>query len=341
MLVIGLVLALGLPAATVGVRHVQGEGDSPGPGHLAPDHSISALPATATVTPGSSGSASPVVTDQKAKKPGKRKPARRPAVKPPVKPSPAFPDATNTGVPRGTRLTRYTGDCVIWRANTVIDAKDVRCQLIVVAPGVRITRSRVDGGVDLEGKGSLVISDSEIIAPPDGTGVGDWNFTVLRSNLWGGKRQVNCYDNCVVRDSWIHGTRFTGATHSGGMRAGMHTTYVHNTVVCDSPDSPQDGGCSADITMYGDFSTVHDVRIEHNLFKATPGGFCAYGGSTPGKPYPDAHHVVFVDNVFEKAGRPCGIWGAIRDFDIHAPGNGWSGNVWSDGRPVPAPQTLS
>src|SRR5512141_3219609 len=102
--------------------------------------------------------------------------------------------------------------------------------------------------------------------------------------------------------------------------------------VCVSTDSPQVGGCSACIKMYWVFSSVQYVRIEHNLLRASPGGFCAYGGSAPGKAYPNVHHVVFADNVFEKTGRPCGIWGAVRDFDLRAPGNRWSGNMWSDGR---------
>ena len=40
-----------------------------------------------------------------------------------------WPDETNTGVPAGTTLTKYTGPCEITQKNTVIDAKTVNCAL--------------------------------------------------------------------------------------------------------------------------------------------------------------------------------------------------------------------
>jgi hypothetical protein len=118
---------------------------------------------------------------------------------------------------------------------------------------------------------------------------------------------------------------------------GEKATIRHNTILCDAPDVPPDAGCSADLTGYGDFGPVQNNLIEANLFKSTTGGFCAYGGSSGGKPYSDAaNNIIFKDNVFEhgSGGRPCGFWGAITDFNPSAPGNKWSGNRWEDGRPI-------
>ncbi|MBK6849442.1 MAG: hypothetical protein IPG96_18595 [Proteobacteria bacterium] len=104
-------------------------------------------------------------------------------------------------------------------------------------------------------------------------------------------------------------------------------------------DFPPDGGCSADLTGYGDFTTIHDNLIEKNLFKATTGGFCAYGGSSASKPYPNAYNIVFKDNVFERAAAPqhppsCGYYGTISDFNVNAPGNVWTNNAFDNGIPA-------
>src|ERR1700710_2429307 len=66
-----------------------------------------------------------------------------------VAPPGAFPDATNTGVPPGTRLTTYTGPCQL-PPGTTIDAKIINCLHTAVqamGPGVTITRSQVNGRV--------------------------------------------------------------------------------------------------------------------------------------------------------------------------------------------------
>lgn len=244
-----------------------------------------------------------------------------------------FPDSTSTGVPAGTSLTPYTGPCTITKAGSVISGKNVSCGLIVRASDVIIRNSKLSGvTVPIDSGGSVMVLDSDIVVAPNETGIGDVNFVLERSDVSGGNRGVYCYDNCTVRDSYIHGTRYTGDAHASAMRAGQRTLFEGNTVVCDAPDNDAGGGCSANITMYGDYSTVHHVTIDGNLFKATTGGFCGYGGSSKSKPYPNAHHVVYTNNVFERGkGGKCGYWGAVTDFSRTAEGNVWSGNTWDDG----------
>ena len=58
------------------------------------------------------------------------------------RPRPAFPDASNTGVPAGTTLTAYTGPSTISTPNTVIDGKTMGC-INVTAGGVIIRNSRI------------------------------------------------------------------------------------------------------------------------------------------------------------------------------------------------------
>lgn len=278
-------------------------------------------------------------------------PTPQPSPTPTPSPSPTapvWPGAANTGVPDGTILTAYTGPCTVTVANTVIDAKTVNCTLSIRAANVIITRSRINGRVENGSASnpgrSFTIRDSEVIAAPGNTGVGESFFTVERVEIRGGNRGLHCYQTCTVRDSWIHGNRITSGDHASGARMGMNGTFIHNTIVCDVANDNAGGGCSADLTGYPDFSPIHHNLIENNLFQATTGGFCAYGGATSGKPFSsdpaNATFIVFRGNVFQR-GQPgnqglrrCGFWGAITDFAPGRTGNQWVGNTYDDGTPL-------
>jgi len=259
-----------------------------------------------------------------------------------------WPGALNTGVPRGTELGKYTGPCVITVDGTVIDAKAVDCDLQIRAAGVRILRSRITGSVstDEDSTGfSFEISDSEVDAGQRAaTGIGAVDFAATRVHVVGGNRSIHCWHDCTVTDSYVHG-QFrdpTGTFHESGMRMGQSAVFRHNTVVCDAPDVPPDGGCSADLTGYGDFGPVQNNTIDRNLFGATTGGYCTYGGSTTGKPYSGAtHHIVFTDNVWQRGTRQsdhgtyvCGYYGSNTSFDPDRPGNVWTNNTFDDGARV-------
>lgn len=246
-------------------------------------------------------------------------------------------------MPEGVRLSPYTGPCTITTAGTVIDGKTVNCALKIRAADVTIRNSVVNGTVyndeDSDGLGFEIIDSEVRIGNRGGTGIGNVGFTVVRVEVTGGNRSINCWRDCTVRDSFVHGqfTDLTGVAHESGIRMGSGGVIRHNTITCDAPDVPPDAGCSAGLTGYGDFAPVRDNLIERNVFLTTTGGACAYGGSSAGKAYPDADHIRFVDNVFQRtAARPhCGYWFPIASFDTSAPGNVWRGNVWSDGGVVP------
>jgi hypothetical protein len=265
-------------------------------------------------------------------------------------PPPAYPDANCTGVPTGVTLSAYTGSCTITSNNFVIDSKTVNCNLKIQATGVVVKNSYINGNViNAEGSNtSFTVTDSFINSTPNGPagtagvdGVGADNFTVLRTEVIGGNRGIYCRRNCTVQDSWVHGATIasTSPLHASGARASQGSTFLHNTLLCEAIPNASDGGCSADLTMYGDFEPVQNVHVENNLFKAnnTGNGFCAYGGSSPGKPYSDqASNIVYINNVFE--GGPngkCGAYGPIFHFDINRPGNQWTNNKFDNGTIVP------
>ncbi len=260
-----------------------------------------------------------------------------------------FPGPNNTGVPSGTTLTAYTGPCTITAANTVIDAKTINCDIAVRAANVTISRSKVNGviesGSDTSKNYSFTVTDSEIDASPNSvraaTAVGEINFTVIRSHIYGGNRGAHCYNTCRITDSYFHGqdTDVTGVWHESGVRMGQFSTIRHNTIICDAPDVPPDAGCSASLTGYGDFTAITNNTIENNLFPPSTGGYCAYGGSSLSKPFSaGTRDIIFRNNVFMKgtSRNGCAAYGPITSFDEAAPGNIWSNNVWDTGGQIPA-----
>lgn len=255
----------------------------------------------------------------------------------------SFPSAATTGVPEGVTLTRYTGTCEIWMPDVVIDAKIINCDnMRVLAPGLAITNSIINGRIYNDDNGSFSMTDSEVRAPlSTGTGVGHSNFVLTRVEVTGGSRSVNC-GACTVQDSYLHGqyTDLRGIDHESAIRMGADSNILRNTITCDAQPVPPDAGCSAALTGYGDFGVVERNTIDGNLIDGGPAGsvgFCAYGGSTPGKPFSEGvNNIRFTNNVFMRgpSGR-CGFWGPIIAFDSAAPGNVWSNNTWDDGTPVP------
>ena len=279
-----------------------------------------------------------------------------------------FPTVETTGVPEGVTLTPYTGPLTITASGTTtIDGKEigspsspVTLEIAESAGVVNITNSRVWGNVNIwcssasTGAGAPVVhcpsttpylnmTDSEVQqqnAMLD-AGVGYENFSLLRVEINGGRRSFNCETDAIIKDSLMHGIADdpTGVAHQSTGRMSQGCSFIGNTFECAANDYPPDAGCSADVTGYGDFETVADNLVQGNLFKATKGGFCAYGGSSASKPYSNAHDIRFIDNTFERRDDTgqCGFYGTISDFDSSAPGNVWSGNVWADdGTPVPS-----
>lgn len=286
-------------------------------------------------------------------------PTTTPSTTPPTSPAPstgAFPNGSNTGVPAGVSLSDYSGPMTIKTNGTVIDGKSIVGDLRIQAKNVVVKNSVIKGDVriDSEDTGySFAISDSNIYAGRalgqdafDGTGIGARDFTATGVNVQGGKRSINCFTNCTIRDSYVHDqtTDNTGVEHESAIRMGSNSTLVHNTLLCNAPDVAPEAGCSGDLTGYGDFAPVKNNLIQNNLFKATTGATCAYGGSSGGKPFSaSASNIRFIDNVFERGNRKsdhgtyiCGYYATVLDFNKSAPGNVFTGNKFDDGAAVSA-----
>ncbi len=257
-------------------------------------------------------------------------------------PSGRWPDAGNTGVPTGTALTPYTGPCSIRTANTVIDAKVVNCDgMLLYAPGLTIRNSRVNSAIMTNGdNASMSVTDSEIHAGQTSWGALSFNnLVVVRTEITGGQHSVLCGDNCRIEDSWLHDqwNDPNASFHNNAFisNGGGNATLRHNTLHCTPTNNSNDGGCTADASIFGDFSPLANFTFENNLFKATHGGYCGTFGVNPSKPFgSNPKGIVVRGNVFERgSGGKCGFYGAVTSFQS-GNGNVWSGNTWDNGATI-------
>ena len=251
-----------------------------------------------------------------------------------------FPGPGNAGVPAGTALTAYSGSLRITTPNTVIDAKSITGRLVIATSGVTITRSRISNGIENAGGSRFTVTDSLILgATPDDKALDTDHFTAERNEIKGGNSGGWCND-CVVRNNWIHNDIRLASNdphHLSAYRMDQNGQFLHNTLACESAPTPAGGGCSGNLTGYGDFQTVQNNLIANNLFVASTNiSFCSYGGNSGGKPYPNGNNVVFRDNMFQRGSNgKCGAYDPIGDFDPNQPGNSALNNLWDDGSRLP------
>lgn len=264
----------------------------------------------------------------------------------PTPPPPsAWPGPDNTGVPAGTGLTPYTGPCTITSARTLsaVDATGACDALVINTTGVIIEKSLVPAvqSIFQDGGSSVTITDSDVRAGDTSTGaVWGYNITARRLDVTGGQHSFQCNDNCEVTDSWLHDqyNPDSESYHNNAFisNGGENMVIRHNTLQCTSILNRNDGGCTADISLFGDFGPIDNVVVDNNFLRANSSSisYCAYGGGTASKPY-KATNVRFTDNVFERGtNRRCGVYGPVTDFDRRAAGNVWTGNVWDTGGAV-------
>jgi hypothetical protein len=259
-----------------------------------------------------------------------------------------FPGPDNTGVPAGTELEPYAGPCTLIETVVLsgVDATGVCPAIVVQAPGVRIEDSRVprveSTATQVDPTFSVEVVDSDVVAGAwIGGAVWGSNLTVRRVEVTGGQHSVHCGTGCVVEDSWLHDQHNPDgeAAHNNAFITNGGTDMVvrHNTLHCTPGLNATGGGCTADLSLFGDFEPVRDVLVEDNLFKANDESisYCAYGGDAPGKPFPEATGIVFRGNVFERgANGKCGVYGPVTSFAPGSAGNAWDDNTWDDGTPL-------
>jgi len=248
-----------------------------------------------------------------------------------------YPDATNTGVPKGTQL-KESGSVTADRPGMVIEDLAITGEINVSAPNVTIRRVHVTGGrpvgnadwviVVRPGADNLVIEDSELGTPP-GTqqdmacilNIGDARPTIRRLDIHGCSAGVSTGGG-TIEDSYIHGmSAVPGLSHVVGIASngGGGMRISHNTVLNTFEQT-------AAIAFYQDFAGQADDLVTNNLVGG--GGYCFYGGKGEKSA---TRSIKFVGNRLTRSIFPtCGSYGVIASFSLTDPDNEFRGNIWDD-----------
>jgi hypothetical protein len=296
---------------TLGRSHPSGSLASPGPLIATQGAQAGSPSATASGSPSPSSSPKPTPSKSKAA-PGQEPPVTGTTIpdRTNCAPTPSacgLPDAGNTGVPAGTKLTTVNGDLTVTKAGSVVQDKDVHGCINVEAKNVTIRDTKISCS-DYYGissfsssyqGGGLLIEDVEIdCMDHNTTGVGSYGLTARRLNIHGCENGFDVDSDVTVVDSYIHDL-YEGATgHADGVQLsiGIDVTVTHNTIF--NPN-----GTSA---MISNGSDIKNVLVANNLLS---GGaytlYCPSGGSS---------NYRVIGNRFSKLyGAHGGEYGAMND----------------------------
>lgn len=292
---------------------------------------------SASPSPSLSPSAVPSPSPSREKPPSGKFTATCPAF-------PAFPDEFCTGWKHtGVTLRNcdsQTDNFYIWEeGKKTFDSCYFSKSLTIEGANVTITRSQVHGVISTHWKHSydfrgLTLTDVEIEetgnANAGRSAVAGHNFTCTRCNVHHTGTGIHFGDNTVIRDSYTHDLNYTAEAHGTGVGTGQgngsNSQIIHNNIQCNRlPGQPKI--CSSALSIYPEANkqggTVHNVRVEKNLFNTT-GAYCVYAGGLP------ATNIDFIDNMFgKKFTAKCAGYGPVASYE--AGGGKWINNVWADG----------
>lgn len=242
-----------------------------------------------------------------------------------------FPTAQTTGVPRGTRLQRVTGDVMVRIDGTVLDGLEIRGCVVVRANRVVIRNSviRCGGGRTtpfpvrvIDGFTGLLIEDTEI----DGLGrakvalLGS-NWTARRVDVHHSTDGLRMGSNTTVERSYVHDLSRLAGTHNDAIQTigGRNITIIGNTLLAYNAvtDDPMNGAIQTGRLH----APLSGVLVAGNYMDG--GSYTIRGGAGPR----DGHLIsdyVFRNNII---GRNC-MYGPVNG--IEAPVTWEPNNRWVD-----------
>jgi len=206
-------------------------------------------------------------------------------------PGTVMPDATNTGVPVGTKLTAYNGNLTITQPGTVIDGLDIRGVVTVKAKDVTIKNTIVRAQptsnkalITVESTGSATIEDTELFNETPNyvvDGLRGQNITAKRLNIHDVIDTVHLYgDNTTIESSWLHDTlhyaddpSHSDGTHDDNIQIvkGSNLKFVGNRL---------EGAYNAAMMFTQGSGIVSNVTMDKNYFG---GGACTINIAESGK----------------------------------------------------------
>jgi hypothetical protein len=266
----------------------------------------------------------------------------RAASRPPAPPAPRTgkPGSANTGVVAGTSLTVVNGDQTFATGGAVISGKDFHGFVKVTGSNITfrncIFRGRVASGnaalLDTEKGANTVVQDSEFVpSNPSATIDGIWTnrTSIYRANIHGSVDGVKTGSDVLVQDSYIHDMSWFasdpnqggGETHNDGVQSFFGDTRVtlrHNTIDMST-------------TKNGNAAWQDSATESHVDGNWLDGGGCTLNFADHG---PALNSLYVTNNRF---GRHSSFQCPIL-LSLNARLAASSGNLWTDGTPIPKPQ---
>jgi hypothetical protein len=235
-----------------------------------------------------------------------------------------FPDATNTGVPPGTPLTRRDGTVVLNTPGMTFSNVELHGNIEVRAPNVTIERVRVicgcwypiraDGSDDAS---NTLIRDVEIDFQgfESGKGIAFRDYTAQRIWFHNGMDCAHFGSNVTITDSFCDLTKIPPGSEAhpdGFQHAGARNVVIrHNTI--RNPNSQ-----TAAILLPTD-EAFNNIVVDNNLMSG--GGWTLYCGRS------GAENETITNNRFSREFWPrSGYWGPMSSCEQAQR----SGNVWDD-----------
>jgi hypothetical protein len=269
-----------------------------------------------------------------------------------------YPDATNSGVPAGTRLLSVPGQVSSgpgWRYlssgyvsvsgnGAVLSGLYIPYNLDITASNVTIRNSKVVTGgsfaVSLRHTSGVTIANSTISGSNATTGRAGVTITDVYGDSTGMNITGNNISNFKTAIQVSTGTITGNYIHDPGFVSGDHTNGIFDTgstqplVITGNTifnSFGQTDAISLDASQAG--QVVANKTIENNLLAG--GGYTIYGGTSLGN---SVNHILIKNNRFGQGYFPrSGQWGPIA-YASSAGTNVWSGNVWdSTAAAIPAP----
>jgi Protein kinase domain len=266
-----------------------------------------------------------------------------------------YPDATNTGLPKGIKLLsvpsqashgpgwKYSdGGVTVFGKGAVFAGYSVQGYINVTGNDAVVEDNAISNsgndtngdGINLTGNPSNVTIRNNDISSPHGTkgymgvyaGIKDLTgesrgTKVLYNNIADASTGVQIYIG-LIEGNYIHDVSYASPeSHLNGTTSNGSTvplTIEHNTVF--NPNGQTDA-----ISLFEDFGVEANVLITDNLVAG--GGYTIYGGQNAGGK--QAYNIKITKNRFSTIYFPqSGYFGYLTAFDPTAPGNDWSGNIW-------------
>jgi hypothetical protein len=281
---------------------------TPGPTWSGPPPPSSDSPPESPPSPATPGGGQPPV----GQPPGGTRPGATPPPAPPAAAAPdpgpltGWPSSINVGVPAGTRLGTKTGDLHITTAGAVVSDLRVDGAIFVEAPDVTLRRVLVSppsgaAAAIVQRAPRLTVEHSELTGNGDGIRQEAPGLTVRRSDVHTAGSAILAGTDLSIVDSYLHSMAYPLYTKGNCARIVVR----HNTV-------------NGSLTLSDDGGPVTGVTIDDNQLQANVAIWAPRGAGS--------HDIQVTGNEFVRGTTPASGWNA------QAPGNAWTGNVWSDNR---------